>query len=580
MVVWLVIVVGGTTVARVAASTPIHHQSVRRNTVANIRQSQSPSQPLQQQQQLHQQRRALQSTEDDDQLSFGAASDTGGSASTRVVIEPFQLKLSKYSSMLTESELYDLRDTMEIVALRSLQNFTSNSSSSSSNNNNSTTPMMGNIELIKFGGAKQVYNFEYQVILVKFDFGVAQYDSLPIPDAVTINEWIGNAFTTKLLFNLKAMHPNSTFASLEHITYGLQFPQNPNSLFPNYTSSSNSSTGSNNGVDVPGNNDEGNGNSNQNGMSSSSSSSSSKSSSRSNIPLIAGVAAGAAVGMMLLIMGLVAKQRRDSNRRTSVREVTNTTLDFNNHPSSSSKKKSPRGNGTNSAETSPSSSKSGGNSKNNKLDTADLRSLADSESEWTVATEAGDTMALKNIAASLNPTNGNGSNATNKSASLNDRHISLMLSESFERDRTVAITKDMLTGQWSGRVSNQRGGASQHHQQSESVLQPSHFSASHERRVRKAQRAAAAAAAAAAAGTAGGNVNAVSMPDRETSSVSSKGDESSVDDSLVFEQAHEDTTQSTWFQPKEQVSPSNTSKRRTRDAVPPLSPSSDTRQIA
>ena len=545
----LLMIFAGTTIV----AFPTRRSVSSNSAVVSLRRS-LPQQPQQQKKRQLEQT----TTEDDDEIEFGAA-DTG-SASTRVVIEPFQLKLSKYSSIFTESELYALRDTMEYVALTDIKNFTG-----------STSTPMGQIELIKFGGAKQVYISDYQVILVKFDFGIAQYNSLPIPSAVAINEWIGMAFTTKLLPKLKSKYPNSTFTVLENVSYGLQYPQDPSFSYPNSTSTGTSNSSSN-GTDVTG--DGGTNTTDE-------TSSSSKSSSRSNIPLIAGVAVGGAACMMFILLGLVAKQRRDTNRRGSSRELTHTTLDLDPTPSSQKKmKKQPRLNGTNSAETSPSSSKGGGNStsnNNNKVDTTDVRSVADSESEWTVATEAGDTMALKNIATSLNSGNENGPSPTNWSNSKNDRQVNLVLSESFERDRTVAITKDMLTGQWSGRVSNHRGGGgSQHHQsQSESVLQPSHFSASHERRIRKAQRAAAAATAA------NGSNNTVPMPDRETSSVSSRGDESSVDESLVFEQAHEDTATSTWAkQQKEQVSPSNTSKRRTRD-MSPLPPSNNsTRQIA
>jgi hypothetical protein len=104
----------------------------------------------------------------------------------------------------------------------------------------------------------------------------------------------------------------------------------------------------------------------------------------------------------------------------------------------------------------------------------DGRSLAGSESEWTVATEAGDSMAIKSIhpnAGLIAP------NSPNTSA--------LMLSESFERDRQVAITKDMLTGQWSGKVTNQKMGATT---STESVLQPSYFSAEMERQARDSQQ--------------------------------------------------------------------------------------------
>ena len=142
-----------------------------------------------------------------------------------------------------------------------------------------------------------------------------------------------------------------------------------------------------------------------------------------------------------------------------------------------------------------------------------------------------DSMALKSIFP-----NGGMLTKTGHQAGSSD-HAGLVLSESFQRDRQVAITKDMLTGHWSGRIHN-RGSVGPH---SESVFQPSHFSASQERRVRKAAKAAAAAA----------------CPDRETSSISSR-EGSSSGDSLVFEQAHEDV----WGKQLDQVSPSRTSHRK------------------
>ena len=509
MQLWLMIV--SVTIHKIAA-IPTRHMAV------HVRQ------PLRQQQQ---QRHEQSMTEDDEIVFGGAADNEDGGVTTRVVIEPFQLKLSKYSSTFTELELYDLRDTMELVALRNILNYTTSSA---------TTTPMGQIELIKFGGAKQVYNSDFKVVLVKFDFGIAQYDSLPTPDAITINEWIGTAFTTKLLPNLKSNYPDSVFASLENISYGLQYPQDPPLIDP--TNPTNNSTPNNGTTGNDTDTKDGDG-----GGTPDDSANTSKSSSRSNVPLIAGVAVGAAACMMIVL--LVAKQRRDNHKKDSTRVLTHLALDFDDS-------KRPR-NGTKSAETSPSSSK--GADANHKADTVDARSVADSESEWTVATEAGDTQALKSITPTLNTTSASvvGANTGNRTNTMNDRQINLIMSESFERDRPVAITKDMLTGQWSGRVSNHRSGPHAT-QQSESVLKPSHFSASDERRVRKAQRAAAAAAAA-ASGT-------VPTPDRETSSVSSKGDESSVDDSLFFEQAHEGAA---WGQQKEQVSPSNTSKRRTHE---------------
>lgn len=93
---------------------------------------------------------------------------------------------------------------------------------------------------------------------------------------------------------------------------------------------------------------------------------------------------------------------------------------------------------------------------------SDARSLADSESSWTVATEMGDSAAVHSV-------------ATHPSAA------GLVTTESFEHDRHVHLQKDMLTTSWSG----QNGTAEALRPLSESVLQPSYFSASHERRGRR-----------------------------------------------------------------------------------------------
>lgn len=108
----------------------------------------------------------------------------------------------------------------------------------------------------------------------------------------------------------------------------------------------------------------------------------------------------------------------------------------------------------------------------------DTRSVADeSESEWTVATEAGDSMAIK----SIHPTGSALAMTPN-----NPTTSELAMSESFERDRQVAISKDMLTGKWSGNLTNPSGKAAGN---SESVLQPSHFTAATEEQEREARAA-------------------------------------------------------------------------------------------
>jgi hypothetical protein len=58
----------------------------------------------------------------------------------------------------------------------------------------------------------------------------------------------------------------------------------------------------------------------------------------------------------------------------------------------------------------------------------------------------------------------------------------MMNSESFERERPVNLRKDMLTSTWSGRANAKR---SNHN---EFVLQPSHFTASAERRVQRQEQ--------------------------------------------------------------------------------------------
>lgn len=91
---------------------------------------------------------------------------------------------------------------------------------------------------------------------------------------------------------------------------------------------------------------------------------------------------------------------------------------------------------------------------------------AGSVSDFTVKTEAGDTTVLKTI---------------------NHQQImavvpAMINSESFERERPVNLRKDMLTSAWSGRANAKRTS------HNESVLQPSHFTASHERRVRRQEQ--------------------------------------------------------------------------------------------
>jgi len=97
------------------------------------------------------------------------------------------------------------------------------------------------------------------------------------------------------------------------------------------------------------------------------------------------------------------------------------------------------------------------------IENNETKSVAGSESDWTVNTEAGDSAALKSI-----PHGSQVLVAVPSSVST----------ESFERDRPINLRKDMLTSAWSGRM------PSRQNNQQESVLQPSHFLASDERRNR------------------------------------------------------------------------------------------------
>jgi hypothetical protein len=118
-------------------------------------------------------------------------------------------------------------------------------------------------------------------------------------------------------------------------------------------------------------------------------------------------------------------------------------------------------------------------------DTTDAPSVV---SDWTVPSEPGDTMALPDEpftppravvtthrAASVPPP---------QEVTTLDNNLVLAPTESFERERPVLVQKDMMTSAWS----NSRGTQQLHHHHQrttsvgESVLQPSHFRASAERR--------------------------------------------------------------------------------------------------
>ena len=145
----------------------------------------------------------------------------------------------------------------------------------------------------------------------------------------------------------------------------------------------------------------------------------------------------------------------------------------------------------------------------------DGRSLAGSESDFTVNTEAGDSAALKSLSHAIPEDIGTGAVVGTQRA---------VHTESFERERPINLRKDMLTTSWSGHVYG--GGMSNTRSaQNDSVLTPSHFSASEERQQRKQQVSEA------------GTMSDKSSTVRSDGSRPQDGKESS----LVFEQANEET---------------------------------------
>ena len=328
---------------------------------------------------------------------------------------------------------------------------------------------------IKFNAVTQEFNRALQSVDVRVGAGGFRYARYSAPSETTGDAWVREALEGNLMSELKQ---NDLFSVLTDVYFDFKDP-----------------------VDEEEEEEEGDGGiitavderAVDNG------------SSKDKTPIIAGSVAGAAV--VVLVIGLLAYRRR---RKQQVEIEDMGRLDENS-------KDSARG---------PFAANEGAP---RRID--DGRSIADSESDWTVATEAGDSTALKSL-------HNNGKPLVNPKTNSNGRSGQMVLSESFERDRQVAISKDMLTGLWSGAVSpGQRGGRNDI-AQSESVLQPSHFSASQERRVRRA-----------AASSSNSN-----SPDLDSSSISS--DEEEGGNELVFEQVD------AWAD--QPPSPSRTSQSRTR----------------
>jgi len=103
--------------------------------------------------------------------------------------------------------------------------------------------------------------------------------------------------------------------------------------------------------------------------------------------------------------------------------------------------------------------------------TLDDGTIAGSESEFTVNTETGDSVALKSLSHIVS------NSKVNQTAAAQHNMVA---TESFERERHISLRKDMLTSTWSGGGPN-NSSAYVRAVQNESVLTPSHFNASEER---------------------------------------------------------------------------------------------------
>lgn len=291
------------------------------------------------------------------------------------------------------------------------------------------------LEYVKFGRLVQEFRADdASFVAVDVQNGVARYTDHPAPDSNRVQNWVQESLSEEYLLPRLNSHPNANLRSVTGTSATLKYPSLP------ATASSTKAT--------------------------------------EQEPSGMGAAAmGAIIGSLggILIVGmmvggfLLVRKRRNQSQVVNVGEASEADVDNFKPPTNFNNERY----GMRRAVADP-----------------DTRSIAGSESEWTVATEAGDSMAIK----SIHP-NGIVPSSPNTGA--------LMFSESFERDRQVAITKDMLTSQWSGKVTNQRGPTPS----SESVLQPSYFSASVERLDRETRIA----------------DNARLLPDMDSSSYSSNG---------------------------------------------------------
>ena len=388
-------------------------------------------------------------------------------APPRVLVDPFLITLVGTARALTVTEQDDLLDILqETVYDYAVQQQTADGGPT--------------LRWIGFNDVTQEHNQALQSLDFTVGAGIFSYSDYPVPSQATVDGLVREALEMNLMSELQ-QHP--TFSVLSNAYF--EFLVEPS-------------------VDEGIDDGDGDGGSEGDGGGSGGGGGTvtpiydraiedgSSGSSDNMIPIIAGSVAGAVV-VSLVVIALLAFRRR---RKGQVEIEDLDRLDVDKEVGADGM--AGRGVYTNDQGGPP-----------NRAD--DGRSRADSESDWTVATEAGDSTALKSLHNNKSLAN---------PQTIGTGTIPMSFAESFERDRQIAISKDMLTGLWSGAVSpGQRNGRNDN-TQSESVLQPSHFSASQERRVRRAAASS-------------------SSPELDSSSISSddEGENGSESDSVVFEQA-------------------------------------------
>jgi hypothetical protein len=377
------------------------------------------------------QRRRRRAQGDDGLAQQSAESDRP----PRVIISPFSVTLRKTKNALSNPQLESIRTAMENIVTDYIRAIPRSSSNSTSNE---STPKL---QYVLFGEISQDFLDEIDATYVSVNLGVASYDRHPIPDSNQVNAWVSTSLQTNLI---PALHEIGFSSDMESVSISLQVPPSPPAQSASPTPAP--PTPSTNNVSANKDKEE-----------------SQKASNESN--QLRGMYAGITVGAVVLVIAasvmLAWSHRR---RKRQMVEIENMGPVFIN---SFSKEIQDGGDEEQQPPQPP--------QEQHRPGPGERSVAADSESDWTVATEAGDSMALK----SIHP-------IPTAPITVHPNDKEFVFSESFQRDRPVNISKDMLTGAFSGRAivntTNARG------YQSESVLQPSHFSASQERRVRSRHR--------------------------------------------------------------------------------------------